>query len=198
LDGKNGRGVGEAVLALLSNRSKFVKVSEPVPTGTTGPVIHVVGSTHSAFALNSSADSVLLYVSSNTENTQRWIKVFTEAAIQNPFPSVAFGILNVTLNALNFPELPSLPHIEIYPIQEKVQLGRMYFGRVSSTSILSFIGRYVTGVTDPRETDRDRICEILQILKFKDTLSPNKRQRAEERLTELHTLVDFVPISDEL
>jgi hypothetical protein len=198
LAGKDGRVFGEAVVALLSGEPQFVSVAEPVPTGPSGPVAHLVNSTYMDFAFNQMTHSVILYVGGNVENTRRWIDAFTEAATQNALPSVAFGMINVTLNPLIGPDFYSLPQIQMYPRNEKGPIGWTFFGRLSSSAILSFVGRYATGETDPRETERDRICEILQIMKVKDSFSGERRAKAEARLAELRALVNFAPISDEL
>ena len=181
----------EKIKKYLNNLPKPLEPSEEIPTSQTGDIIKIVGKTHDSFALDPSKDSLIMYVSVNNIQTQKFYRVFQEVAneyLSSPEnDKIQFGVINATLNSATFPSMAVLPHIEIYPSRNKTD-HMTFYGQSTRDEYVRFInenGSFDYSVKAPEATKNDLSLEIVQIYACIRTIDDEARRKANNRLMEI-------------
>jgi hypothetical protein len=195
----NAEEAVKQVKDFLNNLPTPLSPSEKEPETQTGNTTYLVGTTHDNFVLDNNTDSVVLYVSTSNLQTNKHTRIFTEVA--NEFAAsnfnnkIKFGIINATVNAADYPTMPVLPHIEIFPARNKSDC-RTYYGQALRDDLVRFIKKYGSNKYDvavPEATRNDISLELVQIYIELRSTDDDHRAKAEERIAEIAPVLGMTP-----
>lgn len=103
---------------------KKIFASEPVPEKQEGNIEILVGKTYEDFINDTKHDSIVLFYREDDKKSTDFLPVYENFSIECKkagYDFLKFGRINVVNNAapIDFPWMPNLPHIEIFPMKNK-------------------------------------------------------------------------------